>query len=425
MKKNHSALTGAVQRLYMTWNTFQANDLGTYASAGAYSFLLSALPILLIVLLILLRILHTAPEVLQDLIGSNQLFSASLDFSYFLNSVMSIKSVGIFEIIIAISVFSMSRRFFTSMQQGMKAIYRKRGKRKPLKENLVKIAGEVLMIVLIVIAAIFIIAGNAFFGSDLSTKIFSPFFFNLMKRLFQIAPFFIIFVFLFLVYFFTPPTRPGALHSMMAASACVFSLGIVQILFASFINLSRYNLVYGILSNIIVLLLQVYLFFFLFLFFAQFLYVVQFFDSFLLARIYLLPAYDDPLPMKQLERIMFIEPPFFYSRYAYRKKMGDIIFRMGDDSTELYYVWQGVITLNLPNQVIEIGRGRVFGEFSSIAGGKRTATAIASTDAILLKMPDYLFQETVEIDGEMSRRTLQMIANYVRKKTAESLFPDL
>lgn len=425
MREKNRLFTGLVQRLYITWNTFMANDLSTYASAGAYSFLLSALPILLIVLVILLRILNASPEVIRDLLGTNELFSGSLDFSSFLDSVMSIKSFGIFEIIIALSVFSMARKFFTSIQQGMKVIYKKRGKGKPVKENLVVIAGEALLIILIVIMSIFVIAGNAFFKSEMGEKLLGPFFNTLIKNLFAFVPVIIIFSFLFLVYLITPRTRPSALQSFFAAAACLLSLALVQIVFMTFINMSRYNLVYGILSNVIVLLLQVYMFFFLFLFFAQFLYVVQFFESFLLARLYLLPDYDDPEIMKQIERMMFIEPPLFYQRYAVRQKNGTVIFARGEDSRELYYIWQGVINLQLPNQVIEIGRGRIFGEFSSIVGGKRTATAIAITDVILLKVPDVIFQETIEVDGEMSRRTLQMISNYVRKKNADTLSTEL
>jgi membrane protein len=421
MREKTKSLTGLVQRLYITWKTFNSNDLATYASAGAYSFLLSALPILLIVLVILLRILHTSPEVIRDLFGSSDVFSGFFDLSGFFDSVLLIKSIGLFEIIVALSIFSMARRFFTSLQQGMKAIYRKRGKKKPIKDSLIVIAGEVILIILIVIATIFITAGNAFFSSSLAVKLLSPFFLSLLNNLFRIAPLLIIFSFLFLVYFFSPQERPSALHSFLAASACIISLALVQIVFRSFVNMARYNLVYGILSNIIVLLLQVYIFFYLFLFFAQFLYVVQFFESFLLARIYLLPVYDDPLLIKQLERIMFIEPPLFYRRYAVTKKAGEIIFGIGEDSTDIYYVWTGLIALNLPNQVLEIGRGRVFGEFSSIIGGKRTATAMAVTDVVLLKVPDYIFQETIEVDGEMSKKTLQMIADYVRKKTDISL----
>ncbi len=425
MREKKHKLKTLIQKIYITWNTFSANDLTTYASAGAYSFLLSALPILLMVLAILLRLFNTSPEVIRNFIGSNALFTNSLDFSFFLDSVMSIKSVGIFEIIIGISVFGMARKFFTSIQGGIKIIYKKRGKGKAFKENLVLLAGEAMLIIMIVVLTIFILAGNALLATEIGAHMLSPMLFTMLKYLFLFAPLLLLGIFLFLVYFIAPPIHPKAGPCLFASCGCTVSLTLVQVVFTAFINMSKYNLVYGILSNIIVTLLQVYLFFFLFLFFAQFLYVGQFFESFLFARIYLLPSYKNPDFFKQIERTLFIDPPLFYKRYALRKKTGDVIFARGENSTELYYLWQGAVTLNLPNQVIELKHGMVFGEFASIVGGARTATAVAHTDVVLLKIPSRIFQETIKVDGEMSRKTLQMISDYVRKKNEDGLSTEL
>lgn len=425
MREKKNWRKGLAQKLYITWDAFMTNDLFTYASAGAYSFFLSAFPVVLMVLVILVRIFNTSPDTIRDLLGSTKIIGESFDLTPFIDSVMSIHSFGLFEGIIGLSVFWMARRFFASIQQGMKVIYRKRGKGKPIKENLIVIAGEVLLVILIVLAVVFFTAGNAFFRTALSENLLRPFVFTLFRDLFRFAPYFIVFMFLFLVYFITPRTRPEAKQSLIAAALCTLSFAIVQLIFASFVNMSKYNLVYGILSNMIVLLLEVYLFFFLFLFFAQFQFVDQFFESFLLAQLYLMPSYRDRDPLRQFVRILFLEPPFFYRQYAVRLPAGEEVFRLGDDSTELYYIWNGFIRLDMPNQVIEIGRGRIFGEFSSIAGGLRTATATAQTDVILLRLPAHLFQETVEVDGALSRKTLQMISDYVRKKNKVPLSMDM
>lgn len=416
MREKRNRFKTLLQRLYITWDAFIANDLFTHASAGAYSFILSIFPVLLMVLVILIRIVHTSPEVVTGLLGSTEIFGGSFDLAPFIASITSIKSVGLFEVILGASIFWMARRFFASLQQGMKRIYRKRGKVKPVKENLLVLAGEALLVILIVSLAIFLTAGNAYFNSVIPQSVLTPVLFSLLNNLFTFAPYGMLFVFLTLVYYFTPRTRPSIAQSALASLACTASFFIVLAVFASFVNMTKYNLVYGIMSNLIVVLLEVYLFFFLFLFFAQYQYVVQYFESYLLAQLYLLPAYDDPNPFDQLKRILFLEPIGFYRQYATFRRAGEILFRVGDDSTELYYVWQGTIRLNMHDQVIETGRGRVFGEFSSIAGGLRTATATLVTDAILLKLPATLFQETIEVDAELSRRTLQLISDYVRKK---------
>lgn len=424
MQDRKYRVKGFVQRIYIAWELFMSNDLFTYASAGAYSFLMSALPIVLMVLVILVRIFKASPEVLIDLLMTSKLFQETFDVAPIITSITSIRSVGILEIILGASIFWMARRFFASIQQSMKIIYLKRGKDKPIQENLIIIAGEVIVVILVVLAVISFMAGKAFMGSGFSAHLFSPSIKGLFMNLFRFAPLGLTFLFLVLVYYFTPRERPPFSGSVFAAAACTVAFGVFQAMFTSFVNMAKYNLVYGILSNLIVLLLEVYFFFFCFLFFAQFLYVVQFFESFLLARLYLLPGRDDPDPVRQIERILFIDPPFFYRRYAVSLKAGDVVFRYADDSTELYYVWRGTIRLNMPNRVMEVVHGQMFGEFSSIIGGSRTATAVALTDAVLLKLPEELFRETIKVDGKTSRHTLRLIADYVRKKNDAPLFPD-
>ena len=424
MHRKRNVFLVSLQRLYITWESFVGNDLFTFASAGAYSFLLSALPIVLMVLLILVRVLHTSPEAIQTLISENGFETATGTLSKYIEPMLAFRTVGIFEMIIGITVFWMARRFFASIQRGMRMIYRKQGKKKPIKENLIVIAAEVVLVILIVLMTIFLIAGNAFFTTVLSANLLSPVLFSLFRNLFRFVPFGIIFVFLFLVYFATPSLRPRKKHSFQASAACTASFFIVQFAFSAFVNLSRYNLVYGILGNLIVIMLEVYIFFFLFLFFAQFQYVVQFFETFLLAQLYLLPAYDDPKIRRQIERIMFIRPPVFYLRYAVTKKMGELIYSMDDTSTELYYVWNGAVRIMMPNQVTDYSRGRIFGEFSGIVGGNRTSTAIALTDVTLLKIPARLFRATIEIDGAMSRRALRLITDYIRKSNRMPLSID-
>jgi len=274
---------------------------------------------------------------------------------------------------------------------------------------------------LVISARFSLFSGNALLHTTISRQILPPFFFGVIRNLFRFVPLALLFVFLFLVYFITPRTKPKARVSAFCSLSCTLFFASMQIVFAYFVNMTKYNLAYGILSNVIVILLEVYFFFFLFLFFAQFQYVVQFFESYLLARLYLLPPYDAPSPFQQIERIMFCDPPLFTKRYAIRKKAGETIFGLGDDSTELYYVCSGIVRITMPNHVVEEGPGNIFGEFSSFIGGNRTGTAKAETDCTLLMIPDRLFQETIEVDGAMSRRTLKMIADYVRKNSEHPL----
>lgn len=414
--KREGFLFTLLQKTYITIKSFLSNDLFTYASAGAYSFLLSALPIVLLVLVILIRILKTSDQTVREIAGNFGFFSGAIDISTFIDSITSIKSVGLLEIILIFSIFGMARRFFASIQQGIKIIYRKRGKAEAIKENLIVIAGEVVLIILIVLAAIAFTAGKAIINSGIGG--------NIIGAVFRFAPNAIIFVFLVFVYYFTPRIRPRLRQSVSSAAACTLSFSVVQFVFSSFVNMTRYNLIYGILSNVIVLLLEVYLFFALFLFFAQYQYISQFLDNYLLSRLYLLPPYGAPAISDQIERLLFINPSHFNSLYGKTAPAKTVLFKRGEKSTELYYLISGTVHLTLENQVIELTGGNLFGEFSSIAGGKRTATATAVKEIEYLQIPAQLFRDTVEVDPEMSARTLEMIADYIKKKNKHTLSPE-
>ena len=98
--------------------------------------------------------------------------------------------------------------------------------------------------------------------------------------------------------------------------------------------------------------------------------------------------------------------------------------KLYEDSSELYYVWAGTVDLVRENRVSEIGRGGMFGEFATLLGIGRTATAVAATDCVVLRIPSELFRETIEVDGKVSHRTLLAVSDYVRKNHLEVLLDE-
>lgn len=422
MHKKRNWPKDLMRRIYITASTFIENDLNAYAASGAYSFILSSLPILLMVFVLLLRVFHDSPEIILDFFETYIQQLAGFDFNGTLTSLISIKSIGLFEIIIGFSVFWMARRFFASFQKGLRKIYRKRQKGAAIAENLFLIGGQVILVILIVSIVIAIITGKAFFQSSLARNLISPVLLSVLQMLFRFVPLAGIFIFTTMVYYFIPRMRPDFVNCIISGTATTLSFTFVQFAYATFINMTRYNLVYGILSNAIVLILEVYTFFLLFFFWAQFMYVSQFYESFLVSRLCLLPQRSDKNPFKQFERMLFIKPHHFYRKYAHFVTEGEILFNYGDKSQELYYIWSGEVVQNIEGRIIISKEGSVFGELSSISGGVRISTVRALTDCILLKIPENIFRETLEVDGELSRKILQMLAEYLNTKKTESLF---
>lgn len=163
-----------LRRFWISGGAFLENDLFTYAAAGAYNFILSALPVLLMVLAVLLRVFHASPATLLELVDSFIPQFNIFNYAETITSVSQVKTIGIFEIILGVATFWMARRFLTSFQRGLTKIWRKRGKGKPIRENLLIIGGEVILVIIIVTFVIAVTTANAFFRTALSQQLRIP-----------------------------------------------------------------------------------------------------------------------------------------------------------------------------------------------------------------------------------------------------------
>src|SRR5574344_1533982 len=113
----------AMQSLYLTEVFYFSNDLFSYASACAFGFLFSFVPVVMMILVILLRILHASPEMITSILNTSKVFSNTFDIQYLIDSVVSIKTITNFEIILGLAIIWMARRFFSSVMAGMHTIF--------------------------------------------------------------------------------------------------------------------------------------------------------------------------------------------------------------------------------------------------------------------------------------------------------------
>ena len=71
------------QKIYITIVSFVNNDLLTTAAAGAYNFLMSALPIFILTLTILLRVLKQSPQQIKEAIRALSIFQNTVNLDRF------------------------------------------------------------------------------------------------------------------------------------------------------------------------------------------------------------------------------------------------------------------------------------------------------------------------------------------------------
>ena len=101
-KAKRYTLRTFVQETFLTGNFFIQNDLITYASACAFSFLFSLLPVVIMCAVILIRVLKASPSVLNNLYQFDTGFSQILDVSHLVNSVLDFQGGIVFNIIVGV-----------------------------------------------------------------------------------------------------------------------------------------------------------------------------------------------------------------------------------------------------------------------------------------------------------------------------------
>ncbi|CEM61632.1 YhjD/YihY/BrkB family envelope integrity protein [Treponema phagedenis] len=416
MEKQKKGFYDFVQKMYITFMAFITNDLATITSAGAYNFLLSAVPIFILVLIILLQVLHANPKTILAFLQRSQIISIPLGISDLVAYIGNVKNFAFFESALIVFIFWMSRRFFASIQHSIRMIYKKQIKIEPFKVSIIVIIGEIALVIFIVFSIIILTAGNAVFKTELPKRIFSPSNILVVKNAIRYAPIFFLLIFLFTIYYFMPPVRPTKTNAFFCAATCSLSFLVLKISLNFLHDRAKFDFVYGFFSNFILLLAQVWFFFFFFVFFAQFMYVTQYFNSFITSYLYCLPKHNDPKFLNQIIRSLFIEPPQEYKHNMAFFKKDTTVFSAGEATTDIYYIISGTVSIIGEKGAVELQKGDTFGEFACMVEGKRLTTAKALTDVLTVRIPEEDFLSALSIDGNVSRQALQALSEFVLKE---------
>lgn len=107
--------------------------------------------------------------------------------------------------------------------------------------------------------------------------------------------------------------------------------------------------------------------------------------------------------------------------------MGEYVFRENDSDERLYIVEKGAVSIikslgsECHKTILIAPEGSIFGEFSFIDGGKRSANALASAETILLSLErkefDALNRQFPAIGTKLYNNLLHTVTQRIRKTT--------
>jgi CRP/FNR family transcriptional regulator, cyclic AMP receptor protein len=97
-------------------------------------------------------------------------------------------------------------------------------------------------------------------------------------------------------------------------------------------------------------------------------------------------------------------------------KAGGIIFREGDEATELFVIKSGQVRIQLGNRTLtELGPDSIFGEMALIDNEPRSASAIAITDVEIGPVGERQFLFLVSQTPYFALKVMRVLAQRLRK----------
>ena len=410
------------QSIFLTAKYFLQNRLLSFAGSCAFSFLFSVIPLFMMVIMVLVRFLHASPNTVSAIISAIPALEQYFNSDLVIQSVQSIRTVSSFEIIAGVFILWMARRFFASIFDSMQNIFHTQVKRKAFFNQILTFVTEIV-IVLVSSAVVFAYNSLQTISSIEFLKQIPQLdflYYGILSGNFvKLLPNFLIFAVVTILFKSASGTKPSLRLCMSISILCTGSFWIFRILMHFFLNVSRYNLIYGVLGHVIILFMDIFFFFVFFLIFAQFIYVVQFFDELLLGELYLLPDIDQGGLGAEIKRAFFIRPDFLIAKNktnVFSYSPGEIIFNKDDADKFAYYIIKGSVKLipemEFPDVNVLLHRGEFFGETSCILDQNRNFTAMAVISTRIIKIDSERFRFLVHQNPEAAKKVLKQISPF-------------
>jgi len=408
-----------LQKISLSFDFFLKNELFNHAGAAAFFFLLSIPPFFLLLLIAFDRFLVSYPNASAIFFDFLKNINQNLDKDLLIKiGLLNIKTaaIGVFGLF---NLLWAGRAILTSVQRGLGVIFPAEKTRPPLMMNIFSFA--ILSILLLSSFLIIFVSFSINFLQNLwiDNYIVQTFFQSLLPIMRRLFPFLMVLLFIFLAYRLVPPSKPKTSSSLISAIGCAFSISLLHILFSKFFTVTQYSVIYGVLGSLILMVIWVYFSFVLFFFFAEYTYVSDKIDVLVLERMYVF-KFGINKKKKRIQKFLFNHPQRIFEKYARRHNPGDVLFREGDQTTQIYFIEQGSVNIfrkigDSDRKIATIGEGRVFGEMAYLLNENRTATAVSGTDSTMFIIMPEIFEELLQVNPIFARDVITALCDRLRR----------
>jgi membrane protein len=413
-----SRFQSAIQRMLFAAERYREHELANHAAAGAYAFLLSVTPAILLALSFTSTLLGANPRVVAEIDRLVGRFLGPLGGSVTSGPLFGHRLSFLAAAIGLVSLAWAARLFAVTVQRGIRIIWAAAGKRTRVQDNAMSLLIE--LVTLLAMVALIAAGEGARLAARAVTGVVGAGTARAIVEIERVAPAAALFLFTGWSYTALPAKRPDPKAAWGSAALCFVFLLVVTGAFRLFIGAARFELLYGVLGNLILLLVNVFAFFSLYFYFAELVYVADQFDALLFGRFHRLARTRRAGgEVSRLERALFMEPARLLRSFGRTLRKGDVLFSAGDRERSAYFVYYGRIGIYIPSSgldsaIASMGPGEVFGEMAYILGEERTATARAEEESAVLELPPSVFEQYLASHPDAARHLINSLSERLR-----------
>lgn len=403
-RERRNQLDWLTQVAYTAWRLFVKNELQNHAAATAFYFLLSAAPLVLLVVY--------AAQALAWLAETSNLASillAAFYSQFHLDRLMEMGFIpsGAQAAVGSASLLTLimsSRGLVNAVQSAFRVIFPDDAKRRMIVSwSLPLIVIPTLF--LLVILAVLVQGTLQYLARDELLGAGSAQVLQILNSVLILAA---VWGLIFAAYWRLPLHHPQARLAMPFALFCTLSLALLMYGFGLFFSIDKYRAVYGALGGVVFILIGAYFACLAFYFWAQCLYAVTKVDVAALERLFL---GNGDAASNRLEGWVFGSANRLLDRYGRAYAPGEELIHEGDDSDCAFFLYSGQVGLykDIGGQSKKLGvldAGELFGEMAYLLKEHRTATVVAEAEVTALALPPAMLEELMRYSAPLSRRII-------------------
>ena len=406
---------GAWDILCDSINNFSLNGDANQAAAIALYAILSVIPLLLLTIIAAGSFFSSNPNIQTDIVSGIQNFHP-----YFSGDIL--KQLGQIEgkskvlgWIGVLGLVWLSAAIFNAVESALNIIFRTGRKRNYLVSKLMAVcmipAAWIIggFSILISYVALLLSEHPLLLPGNIEISLTAPA--QIVLR--YIVPYLIVVILATAIYRIIPTLKIRFSVALAGSAVFAFLLEIAKQFFTWYVaNYTRYNVIFGSMETIVLLVIWVFYMALIFLFCAEMMSSYTRRDVLLLERALLKPRHSR---LKVDERL--------FKKFGRAYTRGSIIFNEGDSGVEMFYILSGRVCLErvdcqVKKTLAEMGPGQYFGEMATLIDVRRTATARALEDSHLAVIDDATFQNLIRESREVALFMLREFSTRLKNSNA-------